>query len=135
MLTTGFLYSCAPVKKSVQSAKPQKVELVPNEQDSSEYELIIMDPGFEPWFEMNRKPIWYHTNDYLANWNYQYVVAWNAKVRDPLFTQSRTDSPFTLEIDYRPNVDYGIDLNYKLYYYFRYIEAIWGKILPYDRQN
>ncbi len=25
-------------------------------------------------------------------------------------------------IDYRPNIDYGLDLNYKLYYYFKYFE-------------
>ncbi len=29
-------------------------------------------------------------------------------------------------IDYNPNIDYGLDLNYKLYYYFRYFEEKHG---------
>lgn len=135
ILISGLLFSCAPVKPAVRSAKSQKIELVPIDQDSTEYELIIIDPGFQSWFDMNRKPVWYYSKDYLAVWNFQYVVAWNAKVRDPLFTQNRADNPFILEIDYRPTIDYGLDLNYKLYHYFKYIEATWGKILPYERQN
>ena len=136
MLVSGFLFSCAPVKQVAKSpAKPEKIELVPNSQDSTEYELIIIDPGFDSWFNMNYKPIWYYSNEYLATWNYQYVVAWNIKVRDPLLTQNQADNPFILEIDYRPGIDYGIDLNYKLYHYFKYVEATWGKILPYERQN
>jgi hypothetical protein len=136
VLLTGMLFSCTPGKQiSKTPPKPEKIELVANGQDSTEYELVIIDPGFQSWFDMNRKPVWYYTKDYLASWNYQYVVAWNARVRDPLFAQSRANNPFILEIDYRPAVDYGIDLNYKLYHYFKYIEATWGRILPYDRQN
>ena len=135
VLISGLLLSCAPVIKTTQSAKPQKIELVPNDQDSTEYDLIIMDAGFQPWFDMNRKPIWYYTKDYLATWNRQYVLAWNAIVRDPLSIPQKADNPFILEIDYWPNIDYGIDLNYKLYHYFKYIEETWGKILPYDRHN
>jgi len=135
LLISGCLFSCTPVKQAALPVKPQKIELVPNDQDSTEYELIIIDAGFSSWFDMNRKPVWYYSKDYLAAWNYQYVVAWNAKVRDPLFTQNRADNPFILEIDYRPTIDYGLDLNYKLYHYFKYIEATWGKILPYYRHN
>jgi hypothetical protein len=149
LLVSGVFFSCAPVKQSlvkqsvanqtngdqhIKATKPEKIELLPNDQDSTEYELIIIDPGFDSWFATNHKPEWYYTNDYLANWNYQYVLAWNAKVRDPLSIQSSTDQPFILEIDYRPGIDYGIGLNYKLYHYFKYVEATWGKILPYARQ-
>ena len=135
MLFLCLLCSCATVKPTARPAKPEKIELQPNGQDSTEYELIIIDPGFQSWFTTNQKPIWYHSKDYLATWNYQYVLAWNAKVRDPLFMHNRADNPFIMEIDYRSNIDYGIELNYKLYHYFKYIEATWGKILPYQRQN
>lgn len=135
LLVTGFMSSCVPAKKAGKSVKPEKIELIANGQDSTEYELIIIDAGFQSWFERNRKPEWYYSNDYLASWNYRYAVSWNARVRDPMMNQDRADNPFEMEIDYRPGIDYGIDLNYKLYYYFRYIEATWGKILPYERRN
>ena len=134
-LISGLLFSCSPVKQAARSDKPRKIELAPNNQDSTEYELIIIDPGFQSWFNSNQKPVWYFSKDYLASWNYQYVVAWNAKVRDPLFMVNSADNPFILEIDYRPHIDYGLELNHKLYHYFRYIEATWGRILPYDRKN
>lgn len=135
MLISGLLFSCAPVKHAAKPVKPQKIELVSNDQDSSEYELIIIDAGFQSWFDRNHKPVWYYSKDYLAAWNYRYVVVWNAKVQDPLSLENRVDNPFILDIDYRPSIDYGLDLNYKLYHYFKYIEATWGKILPYERQN
>jgi len=134
-LISILVSSCTPSRHISKSVKPQKIELIPDDQDSTEYDLIIIEPGFQPWFDMNRKPEWYYSKDYLANWNYQYVVAWNARFRDLYSTQNLTDNPFILEIDYRPNVDYGLDLNYKLYHYFKYVEATWGKILPYERHN
>lgn len=134
-LISGCLISCATIKKSGQPGKPKKVEVISDSKDSTEYELIIIDPGFQSWFDRNYKPAWYYTNDYLATWNYQYVIAWNAKVTDPSFFQNRADNPFIQEIDYRSDIDYGLDLNYKLYHYFKYIEETWGKILPYERRN
>lgn len=134
-LITVFVFSCTPVKKATQSpAKPEKIELVPQSQDSTEYELIIIDPGFESWFNAHHKPVWYYSKEYLVAWNTQYVLAWNEKVRNPLMNQGDGDNPFILEIDYKPFIDYGLDLNYKLYNYFKYIEATWGKILSYERR-
>jgi hypothetical protein len=134
-LISGLLFSCSTVKQTSTSGKPQKIEFAQNDQDSTEYELIIIDAGFKSWFDKNYKPEWYYSKDYLVNWNTHYVVAWNAKLRDPLGHTNAADNPFLFEIDYRPAIDYGFELNYKLYHYFKYIEATWGKILPYERQN
>lgn len=134
LLLLGLHIACAPIKKTSRPATTQKIELAPNEQDSTEYELIIIDPGFQSWFDAHYKPKWYYSNDYLANWNHQYVVYWNQKVRDPL-SHSAPNNPFIMEIDYRHGIDYGLDLNYKLYHYFKYIESTWGNILPFDRHN
>ena len=133
MLMAGLLISCAAAKKAPRLPGTQKIEFQANTGDSTEYELIIIDPGFESWFVTNRKPERYYTNDYLATMNYQYVIAWNAKVRDPISQGPRADNPYIMEIDYRPAIDYGIKLNYKLYHYFKYVEKTWGRILPYER--
>lgn len=127
--------SCAPKAKVPVSGEPRSVELKSEQGDSVEYEITIIDPGFSSWFERHRKPVWFYTNDFLASWNYRYVLEWNERVRNPLGWQGSGDNPFIQEIDYRPGIDYGIDLNYKLYHYFKYIEDTFGPILRYRRNN
>jgi hypothetical protein len=79
--------------------------------------------------------MWYYTEDYLATWNLQYVTAWNQRVRNPLGQGDPATNPFIMEIDYRPGIKYGLELNFKLYQYFRYVDETWGRILSYDRKN
>jgi hypothetical protein len=35
---------------------------------------------------------------------------------------ANNDGLYQNSIDYNPRIEYGIDINYKLYYYFRYFE-------------
>ena len=90
------------------------ISLVP---DSIEYALIILDPGFETWFLTQARPMWYHSQSYLESWNRQYVTAWNSKAMT-----GRNSRYFETFIDYQPHVDYGLELNHKLFYYFQYVE-------------
>lgn len=120
--------SCSSLKKTQNNTTSnQKVELKNPEVDSTEYELIIFDSGFESWFLKHRKPQWYHTKESLENRNWLYTIAWNQKVIDGNYQMTRPGNPFEQEIDYRRDVDYGMDVNYKLYYYFKYIEDTWGR--------
>lgn len=93
------------------------------EQDEGEqYELIIIDPQFRSWFATNAKPINFHSLTYYESQNKQYVTAWNE-----LFHSTGGRGPFGSYIDYQFSEDYGLDLNYELYWYFKYIESIYGK--------
>lgn len=83
--------------------------------DSTEYELIILDPGFDTWMITHAKPLWYHSQTYLENWNIQYVSAWNARV-------TSTGAFYANYIDYQNHIDYGLELNYTLFYYFQFVE-------------
>jgi hypothetical protein len=85
--------------------------------DTIQYELIIMDPGFESWFAAHAKPVWFHSQSYLESWNRQYVMAWNSRVTSP-----RGNRFFETYIDYQSHIDYGIELNHKLFHYFQYVE-------------
>ena len=89
----------------------------PEVTDSIEYALIILDPGFEAWFLTQARPMWYHSQSYLESWNRQYVAAWNTKAMT-----GRTGRYFETYIDYQPHIDYGLELNHKLFYYFQYVE-------------
>lgn len=89
------------------------------EEDSVSYELIVLDPGFESWFITNSKPSWYYTQEYFEHWNQQYVNAWNYHHQGGRYSR-------ILEgyIDYQPQVDYGLELNHKLFYYFQYVQHV-----------
>jgi hypothetical protein len=87
--------------------------------DSVTYELLIFDTGFDSWFHSVRKPEWYYEQSYLETWNQQLVAEWNS-----LYSAGsvRNDCYPETYLDYDNTIDYGKKLNYKLYYYFRYMQ-------------
>ncbi len=86
--------------------------------DSLTYELIVLDPGFESWFITHQKPEWFHSQQYYESWNERYVHAWNYGS-----IGYRHKQLMDCYIDYNPRVDYGLDINHKLFYYFQYVEG------------
>lgn len=92
-----------------------------NGSDSLEYELIVMDPGYE-LFLHTQKPMNFYSQQYYETWNAQYVAEWNSRHMQPL----AYGGIYETYIDYRPGIDYGLELNYKLYYYFKFFEKEHG---------
>jgi hypothetical protein len=84
--------------------------------DSLEYSLIVLDPGFDTWLA-TKPPMNFYSKEYYEVKNRIYVTEWNIRYR----TLGRTGL-YETYIDYDPKIDYGLELNYKLYYYFRYFE-------------
>ena len=91
---------------------------VPESGDTLEYELIIIDPGFDTWFIRTRQPEEMYTQEYLESWNQQLVTQWNSL----LGRGGRTGCMPETYLNYDPRVDYGKKLNYQLFYYFRYMQ-------------
>ena len=84
--------------------------------DSLEYELIVLDPGFESWLA-TRPSKEFYSKEYYELKNHQYVSEWNNR-----YLAARNNGLYETYIDYNSNTDYGLDLNYKLYYYFKFFE-------------
>ena len=106
---TALLISCGSTENTSKPAIQKDTQ-----QDSSSYELVVFDAGFETWFQKHRKPSWYHTKNYYKTWNQRYADRWNAYVR--------SGKPgFDTEINYNPSVDYGLEVEHKLYYFFKYV--------------
>lgn len=84
--------------------------------DSLEYRLLIFDPGFESWLATQPSENFY-SKDYYEQRNRLYVSEWNHR-----YTTQAKSNLYETYIEYNPNTDYGLDLNYKLYYYFKYFE-------------
>ncbi len=119
-ITILTLVSCQT--KQVSSEKTTSLpKIEESESDSVEYDLIIFDTKFESFLLMQPSKEFY-SKDYYENWNYQYVTEWNIRHDNPI----RFGDFYQTRIDYEPSIDYGIDLNYKLYYYFLFIEKEYG---------
>jgi hypothetical protein len=96
------------------------------QEDSVTYELIVLDPGFESWFLIHATPAKNHTQSYYEGWNQRYVNAWNYQHVGYRYAQVIEGN-----IDYYPDIDYGFELNHKLFYYFMYVENELGiQLIP-----
>ncbi len=114
---TFLIVSCGsyPAKNNT-TVKEQPV-VISNE--TLEYEIIIIDPGFTSFLSTQARPKEYYSESYLKNKNRVYVNVWNNRVRNPQRYDSRI---YENVIDYQTNVDYGLDVNYKLFWYFKFAE-------------
>lgn len=83
--------------------------------DSLEYEIIIIEPGFNLFINSIAQPRGYYSQSYLENKNRFLVQDYNARVRQP---QRYNPNLYVQEINYDPDTDYGYEVNYLLYNYF-----------------
>ncbi|MBN1113148.1 MAG: hypothetical protein JXA53_09585 [Bacteroidales bacterium] len=79
------------------------------------YELIVIDPGFDSWYELKKSPANYKMEEYYKHWNQRYSIEWNILFR-------RGDKNVDSDIDYRIDIDYGFEFQHKLYFYFKFWE-------------
>ncbi len=140
ILVSGIvLLSCGTKKSSANDQMVRKKEVTqivhePGDtiriaNDELEYEIIIIENGFDSWLA-TQKPMWYYSEPTLEIKNYQYVTEWNNRVRQP----NRYDpNLYEMLIDYDPNIHYGLEVNYKLYMYFKFFEKKYHQKLLYYR--
>jgi hypothetical protein len=87
--------------------------------DSLEYEIIIIDPGFNSWLASRAMPRDYYSQTYLENKNNFWVTEWNIRNNQ---TQRYNDM-YQMRIDYHPSINYGYEVNYLLYNYLVYFQV------------
>ncbi len=87
-----------------------------HETDSTEYELVVFDQGFETWLLM--QPSNEHSLDYYKSRNRLYVSEWNYRYMNP----RRYKGSYGSYIEYDPFTEYGLEFERRLYYYFKYFE-------------
>ena len=130
-LTCGLAIGCHTTKpllfnndKKTESLKLSDTVSISN--DELEYEIIIIEPGFNFWLASTARPEGFYSQQYLETRNYQYVIEWNNRVLQP---QRYNPNLYEMQIDYQPNIDYGYDVNYKLYNYFIYFQLTYKQRL------
>ncbi|RYZ88032.1 MAG: hypothetical protein EOP06_11665 [Proteobacteria bacterium] len=114
--------ACSTQQNAVSSGKANtkvsKNDTVRIANDSLEYEVIIVDPGFNTWLNSVARPRNYYTQSYLESRNIPWVVEWNNRVRQP----QRYGNLYLWDIDYRIGVNYGYEVNYLLFNYLTYFQ-------------
>ncbi|WP_407321971.1 DUF6146 family protein [Tenacibaculum maritimum] len=111
------IWSCTPSLNKITTTSKEPPVVIAN--DSLAYEIIIIDPGFTMYLNTISKPTGYYSQNYLENKNLFYVSTWNYRV-----TNVNQFNPNIYEniIDYDPNINYGYEVNYKLFNYFEFAQ-------------
>ena len=107
-----ILGSCKSVSTKNNDAKPVVIS-----NDSLEYQIIILDIGFDTYLASIAKPMNFYSPSYYRIKNANYVAEWNIRVRDGVSNRA----VFEQEIPYDPQIDYGLEVDYKLYNYFKFV--------------
>lgn len=131
LFTCIIIFSCNTTKQTP-SANNEKLENLKSNDTVSivnnelEYQIIIIEPGFNFWLASRARPEGYYSQQYLESRNIIYVTEWNNRVLKP---QIFNPSLYEMQIDYRRGIDYGYEVNYKLYNYFIYFQLTYKQQL------
>lgn len=116
MVSCHFDKNIVSSEKKTLAAKPSDTVRIAN--DSLEYEVIIIDPGFNSWLAGNAKPRGFYSESYLENRNQIYVTEWNSRVMQP----QRFNNLYEMQINYDRTIHYGYEVNYLIYNYMIYFQ-------------
>ncbi len=106
-------WSCTQQKEMAQSQKnPGEITI-----DSTEYEILIIDPDFDRWYMMRYSPSMDRSNETYRSMNNLGVQNWNS-----LYQRGKYPNAIGSYLNYQINIDYGLEVNRRLYWYFKYIE-------------
>ena len=115
LIITFYACGTSPIKsKTIVKEEPVVIK-----NDSLAYEITIIDIGFTTYLNTIARPPGFHSQFYLENKNRVYVSIWNSRVNNP--TNFNTNI-YENRIDYDLNVNYGYDVNYKLFNYFKFAQ-------------
>lgn len=126
ILSLTIVCSCSSQKKVLEISDAEKnifengtEEPVEIADEKTEYEITITEPGFNTWLQSIARPEGYYSQSFLESRNRLLVVNWNNRVNQP---QRFNPNLYQMEINYSPHIDYGYEVNYKLYNYFIFFQ-------------
>ena len=125
-----FLWSCG--SSPINNSSKEKEEPVVIANDSLEYEIIIIDVGFTNYLNTIAQPEGYYSQQYMEARNRVYVTNWNIRARNP---SQFNPNIYENIIDYQPSINYGYEVNYKLFNYFLFAQRKYKMSLGFGRPN
>jgi len=89
--------------------------------DSLSYELLIDDIYFDQWYLLNFDSAKDYTHEYYRYKNLTASQTWN-----DLYRAGQYRDVVDSWLNYLPETDYGMELDRRLYWYFRYVSSQYG---------
>ena len=124
-LVLAFIIGCSTSKSGMANNSTASDTLrIAN--DALEYEVIIIEPGFNSWLASNARARGYYSESYLEERNQIYVMEWNSRVMQP---DRYNSSLYEMRINYDRNTHYGYEVNYLIYNYFIYFQLHYNQQL------
>jgi hypothetical protein len=125
-----LIYACSGSKSSAISTKNEIAstasDTVRIANDELEYEIIIIEPGFNFWLESRAMPRNFYSQSYLESRNRVWVIEFNNRVMQP---QRFNPNLYEMQIDYRNGIDYGYEVNYMLFNYLVFFQQTYKQQL------
>lgn len=122
-LLLAFLIGCSSTQNGITSDKkttnPKVSDTVRIANTDLEYEVIIIEPGFNSWLMSTARPRGYYSENYLESRNQIFVTEWNSRVMQP---QRYNPGLYEMQINYDRGTHYGYEVNYLIYNYFIYFQ-------------
>ncbi|GAA4061601.1 DUF6146 family protein [Flavobacterium cheonanense] len=124
-----FIIGCSSTNQSISTTNENSTktsDTIRIANDSLEYEVIIIDGGFNSWLYSHARPRGFYSESYLENRNRIYVNEWNNRARQPL---QYNPNLYEMQINYDFNIHYGYEVNYLIYNYFIYFQITYKQQL------
>ena len=128
-----LIYGCESSKTTVDTvpqANNEVQDTIRIANDSLDYEIIILDLGFNNWLA-TQPPRGYYTENFMRNKNIQFVAEFNYRVQN---YQQYDPNLYLYPINYEFNKEYGYEVNYMLYNYFLFFQKKYNQILTGGRR-
>lgn len=130
-----IIIGCSTSKKVVDATENAKAihgDTIRIANEELEYEVIIIDPGFNSWLISRSLPRGFYSQSYLENKNRSYIIEWNSRVLQP---NRYSPNLYEMTINYDFNIDYGYEVNYLIYNYMIYFQntnkqTLFGNVPP-----
>lgn len=116
-LISLVLWNCSSLPISKKTTEKEEPVVIAN--DSLEYEIIIIDIGFNYFLNAIAQPVGYYSQNYMEVRNRVWVTSWNIRAQNPL---QYNPTIYENTIDYQSTIDYGYEVNYKLFNYFLFAQ-------------
>lgn len=125
-LLLAVIIGCSTTKNGVATKDTSSSDTLRIANDALEYEVIIIEPGFNSWLAGNARPRGYYSESYLEGRNQIFVMEWNNRVMQPDRFNPRL---YEMRINYDQNIHYGYEVNYLIYNYFIYFQINYNQQL------
>jgi hypothetical protein len=124
VLILTFIIGCSSAPKSIANTSEKTTKLsdtvrIANEE--LEYEVIIIDGGFNSWLNSVAQPRGFYSESFLENRNRIWVTEWNNRFLQP---NRYNANLYQMQINYDYGIKYGYEVNYLIYNYLTYFQIV-----------